>query len=97
MQETFGLVALESQACGTPVVGIHGSHMDRVILHGQEAWARENSVPALAGAIERFRSVTPPISRETLSGLAGEQYSWRRVFEQLFCIYGEVCANYGKT
>ena len=25
MEETFGLVALESQACGTPVVGIRGS------------------------------------------------------------------------
>ena len=31
-QETFGLVALESQACGTPVVGIRGSYMDRIIL-----------------------------------------------------------------
>jgi len=30
-QETFGLVALESQACGTPVVGIRGSYMDRII------------------------------------------------------------------
>ena len=29
VQETFGLAALESQACGTPVVGIRGSYMDR--------------------------------------------------------------------
>ena len=28
IQETFGLVTLESQACGTPVVGIRGRYMD---------------------------------------------------------------------
>ena len=48
VQETFGLVALESQACGTPVVGIRGSYMDRIICHDQESWAQENSAEALA-------------------------------------------------
>ena len=43
VQETFGLTALESQACGTPVVGIRGSYMDRIIFGGQEHWARENA------------------------------------------------------
>src|SRR5438045_8609848 len=54
IQETFGLVALESQACGTPVVGIRGSYMDRIIFHEQESWARENTPEALADAIEEF-------------------------------------------
>ena len=54
VQETFGLVALESQACGTPVVGIRGSYMDRIIFHEQESWARENTPEALADAIEAF-------------------------------------------
>nr|MBA2432104.1 glycosyltransferase [Chthoniobacterales bacterium] len=52
VEETFGLVAVESQACGTPVVGIKGSYMDDVILHDQSAWAEENSAAALAGAIQ---------------------------------------------
>jgi alpha-1,6-mannosyltransferase len=51
VQETFGLVALESQACGTPVVGIRGSYMDNVICHDQQSWARGNSGEALADAI----------------------------------------------
>src|SRR5207237_10338323 len=52
VQETFGLVTLESQACGTPVVGILGSSMDQIIFHQQETWARENTPQALAAAIE---------------------------------------------
>src|SRR6266850_7049905 len=54
VQETFGLVALESQACGTPVVGIRGSYMDRIICHEQESWAHENTAEALAEAIEQM-------------------------------------------
>ena len=58
VQETFGLVALESQACGTPVVGIRGSYMDRIIFHEQEIWARENTPEALADAIEESSAKT---------------------------------------
>ena len=97
VQETFGLVALESQACGTPVVGIHGSYMDRIILHAQEAWARENSPEALAEAMERFSLGPQTTTGKTVSDLAAQSYSWPNVFEQLFCIYREVCANYGGT
>jgi alpha-1,6-mannosyltransferase len=97
VQETFGLVALESQACGTPVVGIHGSYMDRVILHDQASWARENSSAALADAIDSSAVDFAPLSRSQLSDLASRLYSWPRVFEQLFCIYREVCAHYRRT
>jgi alpha-1,6-mannosyltransferase len=92
-QETFGLVALESQACGTPVVGIRGSRLDGIILHDQTSWAEENIPEALAGAIER-------ICLQDLNALgvaasnAAAEYSWPRVFDRLFCIYAEVCANY---
>jgi alpha-1,6-mannosyltransferase len=95
-QETFGLVALESQACGTPVVGIRGSRLDGIILHDQEGWAGQNNAEALAGAIEQF-SERDLRAMGDLAAKRAAEYSWPRVFEGLFCIYREVCANYAQT
>jgi alpha-1,6-mannosyltransferase len=94
VQETFGLVALESQACGTPVVGIRGTYMDRIICHGQELWALKNTAEALAEAIEK--SSTKKLSHSSKQAVkeTGHRYSWPRVFEELFCIYRETCAKY---
>jgi len=93
-QETFGLVALESQACGTPVVGIRGSQMDRIIFHEQDSWAEENTPEALAKAIEQFATKDFEALGAAAAEIAAERYAWPRVFERLFCIYREVCANY---
>jgi len=94
VQETFGLVALESQACGTPVVGIRGSAMDDLIFHEQDDWALENKAEALADAIERFAAKDLPTLGKEAAERAARLHAWPRVFERLFCIYGEVCANY---
>ena len=94
VQETFGLVALESQACGTPVVGICGSAMDDLIFHTRENWARENNAEGLAEAIERFSEADLSILGDEAAEKAAQLHAWPRVFEGLFCIYREVCANY---
>jgi alpha-1,6-mannosyltransferase len=90
IQETFGFVALESQACGTPVVGIRGSYMDRIIFHEQGSWAEENSPEALAEAIETFSENKLQKLGQIASRLADERHAWSRVFERLFQIYAEV-------
>jgi alpha-1,6-mannosyltransferase len=97
VQETFGLVALESQACGTPVVGIRGSYMDQIICHDQESWARANSAEALADAIEGASTKKLSILGEGAARAAENLYSWPRVFKELFCIYRETCANYRRS
>jgi alpha-1,6-mannosyltransferase len=94
IQETFGLVALESQACGTPVVGIRGSYMDRFIFHEQESWAGENSAEALVDAIEEFSGKDLKNLGASAGRVAADRYSWPRVFDGLLCIYREVCAHY---
>ena len=94
VQETFGFVALESQACGTPVVGIRGSYMDRIIFHEQGSWALENTAEALADAIKELSGKKLSMLGSGASQMAGELHAWPRVFERLFCIYREVCASY---
>jgi hypothetical protein len=68
--------------------------MDRIIFSDQSSWAPENSPAALAQAIEdasrqELAAVGAAASRE-----ARAHYAWPRVFDRLFCIYREACANY---
>jgi alpha-1,6-mannosyltransferase len=94
IQETFGLVAIESQACGTPVVGIRGSAMDRIILHDQSCWAQENTAAALASAIEQCGAQDLHSLGATAAQEVAARYAWPHIFERLFCVYREVCARY---
>jgi alpha-1,6-mannosyltransferase len=94
VQETFGLVALESQACGTPVVGIAGSYMDRIIFNSQQDWARENSAPALAHAIEEAADANLARTGQATSNKVRSLYSWTTVFDRLFAIYRNVVTDY---
>jgi alpha-1,6-mannosyltransferase len=94
VQETFGLAALECQACGTPVVGIRGSYMDNIICHDQESWAVENSPDALANAIEECSDRKLAALGRHAARVARSVYSWPRVFDELFCIYRELRSQY---
>ena len=94
VQETFGLVTLEAQACGTPVIGIHGSYMDRIIHHDQMLWARENSAEALAEAILDTARAGLKTDALALHRRVAAQYSWQQIFTRMFDLYREVVANY---
>lgn len=100
VQETFGLVTLESQACGTPVVGIRGSYMDRIVLGGLLThWAPENTPAALAAAIvglaERPREELRALEA-TLGAEVRRRYAWEGVFGRLFANYRVVVAEYAR-
>ncbi|MDQ3116510.1 MAG: glycosyltransferase [Verrucomicrobiota bacterium] len=95
VQETFGLTALESQACGTPVVGIRGSYMDRIIFGGQKHWAAENSSGALADAVASAAAANDlQAAGQVVAKEVREQYAWPVVFKKLFRLYDEVRVGY---
>lgn len=96
VQETFGLVALESQASGTCVVGIRGSYMDRIIFSGQESWAAENSPRALADAVTGKFSLDLRALGLKASVEARERYAWSTVFARLFAAYEEVVGGFSR-
>ena len=96
VQETFGLVTLESQACGTPVVGIRGSYMDRIIFSNQSQWAAENTAESLANAIEsKFLMDLREIGLQA-SDTARRLYAWKTVFSRQMAIYEDVIAGFSK-
>lgn len=94
VQETFGLVALESQASGTCVVGIRGSYMDRIIFSDQQQWASENSPRALADAVDAKFTQDLRSAGLLASVEARTRYSWKTVFARQLSIYADVIAGY---
>ncbi len=92
--ETFGLVTLEAQACGTPVVGIRGSYMDRIIFTNQMMWANANTPDALANAIVDLANSDLHAEGLIASETVRTSYSWDAVFDRLFGIYRTVVAEY---
>jgi alpha-1,6-mannosyltransferase len=90
VQETFGLVSLESQACGTPVIGIRGSYMDRIIFSDQKHWAATNSPAALADAIRAMAARDLAAEGAEAAARVRQFYDWDRVFKRLFAVYEEV-------
>jgi len=94
VKETFGLVTLESQACGTPVVGIRGSYMDAINFSGLHNWSAGNDPEALAEAIRTVSSGDLKASGLSAAATVAERYDWQAVFGRLFAVYREVIASY---
>lgn len=93
LQETFGLVTIESQACGTPVVGIRGSYMDRLIYSGITCWAGRDDPASLAEAIRRMLAARSKTAALTASELVRARFSWNGIFTRLFSLYTQVIAE----
>lgn len=90
VQETFGLVTLEAQACGIPVVGFSGTAMDRIVCHERSFWADEHTAAALADAIESAFERDLWRTGAEAAARVRRQFSWKEVFARQFDLYGEV-------
>ena len=87
----FGLVLLEANACGTPVVSARDSGAEEPVIHGENGLlVPANDVPALTDAL---RTVLADADR--WQGLAAgarrraDAMTWRRSAEQLLDVYAK--------
>lgn len=97
VQETFGLAAIEAQACGTPVLAFQGTRMDAVICHDQSGWPNERTAAALAEGIVRMTQLPLRQMGRIASERVRERFAWPATFDRLFCLYADVCRKYQRT
>jgi D-inositol-3-phosphate glycosyltransferase len=94
--ETFGLVALESLACGTPVVATRVGGMESVVRHGRNGYLVEDNAPArLADGISAVvgangTQVEPAEGiRASVSG-----FGWANIAAKILDEYGKALGSW---
>jgi D-inositol-3-phosphate glycosyltransferase len=89
--ESFGLVAAESQACGTPVVATRAGGLTTVVRNGETGFLVPRCPGFFAGRIDTL--LRNPALHEQMSRAARpfvSQFSWKSVADQVIAVYNEL-------
>jgi D-inositol-3-phosphate glycosyltransferase len=89
--ESFGLVALEAQACGTPVVAASVGGLRDVVAHGTTGYLVEGHEPAAYAAAIAQVLTAPAEVRDPMRRAAWERaqsFTWERTVDLLLPEYG---------
>jgi len=89
--ESFGLVALESQACGTPVVAAAVGGLTTAVSHGRSGLLVDGHDPAAYAAAVRRLIVDKPLAASLAAGAVqyATGFSWDRTAGELLAVYAE--------
>lgn len=97
--ETFGLVSIEAQACGTRVVAVEGGGLDSTLAGEEPVVTAESAEPtAMAAAVVAALAAEGPGSRERRRRRIVERFAVGLTFERLTGLYQQVidCARAGR-
>jgi D-inositol-3-phosphate glycosyltransferase len=90
--ETFGLVALEAQACGTPVVAADVPGLEAVVGEGGTLVPGHDPADH-AAAVVSFLTDPGRTVRAAAAGVAtARSASWERTVDRLLTVYGDLLA-----
>jgi D-inositol-3-phosphate glycosyltransferase len=93
--ESFGLVALEAAACGTPVVAAAVGGLTTLVDHGHTGYLVEEATPgAFAGAVARVLGNPELAARlATAAVVRARRYTWTEAAALLRTTYEELTAE----
>ena len=92
--ESFSLVALESLACGTPVVATNVGNLKNIILQGETGYVVENNEPChLADKIGRLLAESGDNGKAAFIRASVTNYSWSCIAPAVIQECRQVLAN----
>jgi D-inositol-3-phosphate glycosyltransferase len=93
--ESFGLVALEAAACGTPVVASDVGGLRSLIDHGRTGYLVEEDSPEAFAAWVRQILAEPLLAERLSTGavMRARRYTWARAAHLLCEVYSELTAG----
>ncbi len=93
--ESFGLVALEAAACGTPVVAASVGGLQDLVLHGTTGYLVNERDPKLYAHYARQILENPLHGAEIAMNAVekAQQYSWEKTSDQILNLYSSVTSR----
>jgi D-inositol-3-phosphate glycosyltransferase len=91
ISESFGLVALEALACGTPVIGSQTGGIVSIIKEGKNGFSfKPNDHISLSWCLEKFCINRSSIwSRDKIRGNVIADFSWKKTAMEMYAFFKE--------
>jgi D-inositol-3-phosphate glycosyltransferase len=92
--ESFGLAAVESLACGTPVVGTRSSGLTTIVRHGETGYLVPHCPGFFAERLDTLLRNPDLLAKMRMAARSSVlQFSWKNVAEQMGNLYSDVISQ----